>query len=170
MCPLSINPSLYDFWEWRGKKLFGFYVFVWDADVRNEAAATQIQKCEQTKINITKQTSKAVGSSPHMPQQTPPKAYPSTRCHVRPLLCFRLRKSSLVERLEIRSFSLDWSPPYLEGLFVAVAVHSCLVNAPRTKRDRGINSLPHLVSEQQQKQDSPSAAHNHVWTRGRGST
>lgn len=34
------------------------------------------------------------------------------------------------------AFSLDWSPPYLEGLFVAVSLHSCLCHAPRRRRER----------------------------------
>lgn len=40
------------------------------------------------------------------------------------------------------AFSLDWSPPYLESLFVAVYLLSCLCHALRRERGGGLINLP----------------------------
>lgn len=47
------------------------------------------------------------------------------------------------------AFSLDWSPPYLESLFVAMSLHSCLCHAPRRESERnrgggGTNKPPRV--------------------------
>lgn len=47
------------------------------------------------------------------------------------------------------AFSLDWSPPYLESLFVAMSLHSCLCHAPRRESERNRGGGGGLINLQE---------------------
>lgn len=111
-------------------------------------ANLQRWSCSLTSTNdYTLTVDTHTGASRHIPTLThsykhSKHTYSSRKCH-QPLFCL----VPFIETVWWRgpkfnhAFSLDWSPPYLESLFVAVSLHSCLCHALRRERG-GLINLP----------------------------